>query len=84
MKISASHPSLIQLMITDVIMPSMSGRDLANRLQSERPDMRVLYISGYTSDAIVHHGVLDENIAFLEKPFTPAGIARRVRELLDS
>jgi CheY-like chemotaxis protein len=84
LKVSAGHGDQIQLMITDVIMPSMSGRELADRLRIERPEMRVLFISGYTSDAIGRHGVLDENIAFLEKPFTPASIARKVRELLDS
>jgi two-component system cell cycle sensor histidine kinase/response regulator CckA len=83
-KISEVHTGQIHLMVTDVIMPSMSGRELADHFQVRRPDMRVLYISGYTSDAIVDHGVLAENIAFLEKPFTPAAIARKVRELLDS
>lgn len=82
-EMSQRHNGTIHLLITDVIMPEMSGRELANRISAVRPDTRVLYITGYTSDAILHHGVLDEKIALLEKPFTPASIARKVREVLD-
>jgi PAS domain S-box-containing protein len=82
--LAASANCRIDLMITDVVMPGMSGRELATRLVQSRSEMRVLYLSGYTEDAIVHHGVLDPGTAFLQKPFSLDALACKVREVLDS
>jgi two-component system, cell cycle sensor histidine kinase and response regulator CckA len=65
-------------------MPGVSGRELARRLAQTRPDTRVLYVSGYTDDAIVHHGMLEPGLNFLQKPFNPGALARKVREVLDT
>src|SRR5438552_1552359 len=82
--LSIQHPGPIHLLITDVVMPQMSGREIAEQLRSEHPETKVLYMSGYTDDAIVRHGVLAAEVAFLQKPFTPEGLAVKVREVLDS
>jgi PAS domain S-box-containing protein len=80
--IAEQHHGPIHLMLSDVVMPQMSGRELAEQLSPVRREMKVLYMSGYTDDAIVHHGVLDEGTAFIEKPFTPNGLVRKIKEVL--
>jgi PAS domain S-box-containing protein len=80
---AASHEGEIRLLLTDVVMPGMNGRDLATRLKAARPGMRVLFTSGYTEDVIVDHGVLEKGISFLAKPYEPRTLASKVREVLD-
>ena len=82
--LAQQHEGEIDLMITDVVMPQMGGRELGERLSPLRPNMKVLYMSGYTDDAIVRHGLIDEQLQFIEKPFTADALARKVRTVLDS
>jgi CheY-like chemotaxis protein len=80
--VAAAHKDAIDLLITDVVMPGMSGRELAQRLVETRPHTKVLYLSGYTEDAIVSEGTIEKGMAFLQKPFTLHNLSRKVREVL--
>jgi two-component system, cell cycle sensor histidine kinase and response regulator CckA len=82
LRLANQHSDSIDVLITDVVMPGMSGRELSARLCASHPQTKVLYLSGYTEDAIVHEGVLDPGTAFLQKPFTLQALARKVREVL--
>ena len=83
LRVSKEHEGTIDLLITDVVMPRMGGKEVAERLQTLYPRMKVIYMSGYTDDSIVHRGVLEPGLNFLAKPFSPEGLARKVREVLD-
>ncbi len=83
LQIVSDHPGEIDMLITDVVMPGMSGRELSAQLCVSYPNTKVLYLSGYTEDAIVHEGVLESGTAFLQKPFTLQSLSRKVREVLD-
>jgi signal transduction histidine kinase/ActR/RegA family two-component response regulator len=78
------HPAEIHLLLTDVVMPRMNGRQLAARVALLRPAAKVVFMSGYTDDAILHNGVLDAGVSFIQKPFTPDSLNRKVREVLDT
>ena len=84
LRIFEENEDLIRLILTDVVMPGMSGQKMAKKLQSKHPGIKVIYMSGYTDNAIVCYGVLDEGTNFMQKPFTPEGLARKVREVIDS
>jgi CheY-like chemotaxis protein len=82
LEVARQFPLPIHLVLTDVVMPEMGGTDLASQLETLRPGVRVLYMSGYTDDAIFRHGLLTKGRSFLQKPFTPEALARKVREAL--
>jgi DNA-binding NtrC family response regulator len=81
-KVSEGHPGIIHLLVTDVVMPQLNGRRLAEILSAVRPELDVLYVSGYTDDAIVRQGILESEVSFLQKPFTPQALAAKVRSIL--
>ena len=78
------HRGRIDLLVTDVVMPGMGGRELAEWMAERHPSAKVLYVSGYTDDAVLRRGVVQEEAAFLQKPFTVADLADKVREVLDA
>jgi len=81
--LATRYSGTIHLLLTDVVMPGLNGRELASRLATLRPDARVIFMSGYTDDAVTRHGVLEPGSTYVQKPFTPDAIARKVREVLD-
>jgi CheY-like chemotaxis protein len=83
LRLLADHQGPVDLLLTDVVLPHMSGRDLAHRLDTVKPGVKVLYTSGYTDDAILRHGVLDAETNFIAKPYTRAELTRKVRDVLD-
>ena len=80
--VAGQHPGPIHLLVTDVVMPGMTGRELAAVLTARRPEMKVLYMSGYAEDVIAHRGVLEDGVAFMQKPFAPDKLTQEVRKLL--
>jgi CheY-like chemotaxis protein len=83
-RLAAAHPAPIHLLITDVVMPGISGRMVAEQIGRSHPETKVLYVSGYTTDNVLRTGVLHDAVQFLQKPFAPEAIARKVREILSS
>ncbi|HZU45353.1 MAG TPA: response regulator, partial [Terriglobales bacterium] len=84
LRVAREYGSTIHLMISDVVMPGIGGRELAREIAGSHPQLKMLFVSGYTEDAIQHHGILDEGAVFLQKPFTLDALARKVRGMLDS
>jgi CheY-like chemotaxis protein len=82
-RLAQTHEGSIHLVVTDVVMPHLDGHQLAERLAAIRPGLKMLFVSGYTNDAIIRHGIIEANVAFLQKPFTPSALARKVRTMLD-
>jgi CheY-like chemotaxis protein len=82
LNISKAYDGVIHLLLTDVIMPNMNGQELADAMQTMRPDMPIIFMSGYTDDVISHHGVLEPGVNFLQKPVTPSRLAKILKEVL--
>ena len=83
MQLAREHSERIHLIMADVVMPQMNGKDLAEQVTKILPEIITLFMSGYTANAIVHHGILDERVNFIEKPFVSDSLARKVRDVLD-
>ncbi len=84
LRVAQQHPGPIHVLVTDLVMPRMSGRQLADVVSQARPGVRVLFLSGYTDEAMAQHGALEAGLAFLQKPFSPISLVRKVREVLDA
>ncbi|MHB1013263.1 MAG: ATP-binding protein [Desulfobacteria bacterium] len=84
LRVAGEYAGEISLLLTDVVMPRMGGRELYDRIRQRHPEIKVLYMSGYTDDAIIHHGVLEEGTAFLQKPYSPVSLAQKVKEVLET
>ncbi|MEA2059008.1 MAG: response regulator [Thermodesulfobacteriota bacterium] len=82
MNLAKAYPGDIHILITDVVMPEMNGRDLAEKLQTDYPEMKGLFMSGYTANVIAHHGVLDKGMHFIQKPFSNRDLAAKVKDVL--
>jgi CheY-like chemotaxis protein len=82
LKVFQSHGGQVCLLLTDVVMPAMTGRELAEQMRTLRPDIKVLFMSGYTDNVIIHHGALDPQVAYIQKPFSPVSLALKVLETL--
>jgi CheY-like chemotaxis protein len=82
-RVAGQHQGRLDLLLTDVVMPRLGGRAVAEEVAALHPEAKVLFLSGYTDDAVVRHGVLDAQVAFLQKPFSLATLAQKVREVLD-
>jgi two-component system cell cycle sensor histidine kinase/response regulator CckA len=82
LELAKKHAGQIHLLMTDVVMPGISGRELAERVKAIRPDIKVLYMSGYTDQAVVHHGILESDAVLLQKPFTLPTLSSKLREIL--
>jgi CheY-like chemotaxis protein len=83
-RLAGTHPGPIDLLVSDVVMPEMGGRQLLETLRGTRPALRVLFMSGYTDDAVLLHGVVESRDSFIQKPFTPLALARKVRAVIDA
>ena len=81
--VAAAHIAPIHILVTDVVMPRLSGRELVTRITAARPELKILYISGYTDDSIFRHGVLEGGVAFLQKPFNLKDLTQKIRQVLD-
>jgi two-component system, cell cycle sensor histidine kinase and response regulator CckA len=83
LEIAQNYSGVIDLLITDVVMPGMNGRELSERLQQMRPDIKVLFTSGYTENSIAHHGIIEKDLSFIGKPYSSRQLAKKIRQLLD-
>ena len=84
LRLAGEHRDPIALLLSDVVMPNMSGGELSVRLKESRPEMKILFMSGYPGDSMVSHGVSEKEVSLLQKPFTPDELVRKIREVLDA